>query len=260
MSNEERITYETREDIAYLSMNRPPVNAIDQAMVHAMHDALRKAGDDSAVRAIVIASALDGIFCGGMDLRMANAATVLEIHEYLYDFYIGTLDIQYSLTKPTIASINGPARGAGMTVAITCDVALAADDIDLAYPEIDVGQIPAIHYVHLPRQISRNKAFELLFGGKPISATEAHDLGLINQLAPRDQLASATHAMARSMIQDNRSAWIFTSAVAPISSAYAGDKSLSGGRTNRVLVQAWFQPLITHQPNRFLEDTFPALR
>ena len=62
-----------------------------------------------------------------------------------------TMDIQYAMRKPTIAAINGPARGAGMTLSITSDVIVAAGDIDLGYPEIDIGLIPAIHYVDLPR-------------------------------------------------------------------------------------------------------------
>jgi len=76
-------------------------------------------------------------------------------------------------------------------------VILAADDIDLGYPEIDVGVIPAIHYVHLPRQISRHKAFELLFIGKPIPAAEAASLGIINHAVPRAELMDRAFAMAR---------------------------------------------------------------
>ena len=196
MSDGHRVNYETRDKIAYIMMNRPPVNAIDNAMVRALHAALKRAAADKRIRAIVIGSAIKGVFSGGMDLHMAASSTSLQIRDFLRAFYIGTMDIQYELPKPVIASINGPARGAGMTVAITCDVVLAADDIDLAYPEIDVGQIPAIHYVHLPRQISRHKAFELLFGGLPIAAAEACELGLINRLTPRDELESATHSMA----------------------------------------------------------------
>jgi enoyl-CoA hydratase/carnithine racemase len=101
------------------------------------------------------------------------------------------------MTKPTIAAVNGPARGAGMTLSITSDIILAADDVDLGYPEIDVGVLPAIHYVHLPRQISRHKAFELLFGGKPISAREAASLGIINHAVPRAELMARAFSTAQ---------------------------------------------------------------
>ena len=199
--NDARIRYEVRENVAYVMLARAPVNALDLEMVHAIHDALRRAGSDANVRAIVVTSALENVFCAGMDIHMANNSTALQIREFLYEFYITTMDIQYSMPKPIIASINGPARGAGMTIAITCDVIVAADDIDLAYPEINVGQIPAIHYVHLPRQISRHKAFELLFGGAAIPAVEARDLGLINRLVPREQLNAETSAMAKLFTQ-----------------------------------------------------------
>ncbi len=197
MSTEHRVDLDVRGDIAWIAMNRPPVNAVDHTMIDAIHDAFLEADRDPAVRAIVLASALESVFCGGMDLRMVDAGDAEDLRAFVNKFYMRTMDIQYALTKPSIAAINGPASGAGMTLAINCDVCVAADDIDLGYPEIDVGVIPAIHYVHLPRQISRNRAFELLFGGQPIPATEALNLGLVNRIAPRQELAAATERMAR---------------------------------------------------------------
>lgn len=196
MTAPERIQYSVENAIATIALHRAPVNAIDHAMIDAIHAALRKADRDPAVRVILIASALPGMFCGGMDLKMVAAGDSLDLRAFVYKFYMETMDIQYRLTKPTIAVINGPARGAGMTLAITCDMSVAADDIDLGYPEIDIGLIPAIHYVHLPRQISRHKAFELLFGGQPIPAAEAAALGLINHVVPRAELTDRAKALA----------------------------------------------------------------
>jgi enoyl-CoA hydratase/carnithine racemase len=197
MSSNDRIDYTVQDRVAVIAMNRAPVNAIDHPMIDAIHAALRRADADRDVRAVILTSALPGMFCGGMDLRMVAQGDVQDLRAFVHKFYIGTMDIQYVMTKPTIAAINGPARGAGMTLSITSDVIVAADDIDLGYPEIDVGVIPAIHYVHLPRQISRHKAFELLFGGKPIPAPEAAALGIINRVVPRDELVTAAFTMAR---------------------------------------------------------------
>ena len=180
-------------------MNRAPVNAIDHPMIDAIHVALRRADRDAEVRAILVCSALDGLFCGGMDLKMVDRGDALDLREFVYKFYMETMDIQYRLTKPSIAVINGPARGAGMTLAINCDMIIAADDIDLGYPEIDVGLIPAIHYVQLPRQISRYKAFELLFLGQPIAAVEAARIGLINHAVPRAELPAKATALATAL-------------------------------------------------------------
>ncbi len=197
MSAEDRIEYDVTDHVAVIAMKRPPVNAIDHAMIDAIHAALLKANADPAVRAVILTSALPGMFSGGMDLRMVVEGDAQDLRAFVTKFYIGTMDIQYVMKKPTIAVVNGPARGAGMTLSITSDVILAADDIDLGYPEIDVGVIPAIHYVHLPRQISRHKAFELLFIGKPIPAAEAASLGIINHAVPRAELMDRAFAMAR---------------------------------------------------------------
>lgn len=197
MSRQDRITYSVQDRIATIAMIRPPVNAIDHAMIDAVHAAFREADADTDVRAVILTSALPGVFCGGMDLTMARQGSALDLRAFLYKFYIETMNIQYAMTKPTVVAINGAARGAGMTLGITSDVIIAADDVDLGYPEIDVGLIPAIHFVHLPRQIGRHKAFELLFGGKPIPAREAASLGLINRAVPRDELMAAALASAR---------------------------------------------------------------
>ena len=197
MSAEHRVDYNVEDRVARIALNRPPVNAIDHAMIDAIHVALRRADADPDVGAIIITSALPGMFCGGMDLRMVLAGDTSDLRAFVYKFYLDTLNLQYALTKPTIAAINGPARGAGMTLAISCDVMLAADDVDVGYPEIDIGLIPAIHYVHLPRQIGRHKAFDLLFGGKPVPATEAAALGIFNEVVPRAALADRATAMAK---------------------------------------------------------------
>lgn len=197
MSSKPLIDYTTRDRVAIISLHRPPVNAIDHALLDAFHEALRRAEGDTAIRAVIITSALPGMFCGGMDLKMVAAGDVADLRGFVYKFYIETMNIQYAMTKPTIVAINGPARGAGMTLSITSDVIIAADDIDLGYPEIDIGLIPAIHFVHLPRQLSRHKTFELLFGGKPIAAVEAVRLGIVNEAVPREELLDRAMAMAQ---------------------------------------------------------------
>lgn len=196
MSADAAVDYTVSDRIATIAMRRAPVNAIDHPMIDAIHAALRRAEGDRDVRVILLTSALDGLFCGGMDLKMVDRGDALDLRRFVYKFYMETMDIQYRLTKPNIAVINGPARGAGMTLAINCDMIVAADDVDLGYPEIDVGVIPAIHYAHLPRQISRNKAFELLFLGKPVSATEAAAIGLINYAVPRADLMTKARELA----------------------------------------------------------------
>lgn len=197
MNSEQPVTYAVKDHVGYICMNSAPVNVIDHTMLDALHQALRRADKDSSARAVILTSGLAGMFCGGMDLRMTAAGDAQSLREFVYKFYLETMDIQYAYSKPTIAMLNGPARGAGMTLSITCDMIVAADDIDLGYPEIDVGLIPAIHYVHLPKQVGRHKAFELLFGGNPISSKEAAAMGLINYAVPAAKLHRFTSDLAR---------------------------------------------------------------
>lgn len=193
------VTYDVSDRVARVTMTHGKVNMVDHRLVDALHAAYRKADADPDVGAVLLLSGIDGIFCGGMDLRMTLAGSVLDLRAFARKLYIGTLDIAYSMSKPIIAVINGPARGAGMTLAITCDMIVAADDTDIGYPEIDVGLIAAIHNVHLARQVGRAKAFELLMGGRPISTREADHLGLVNHAVPRDELIARATDLAQVM-------------------------------------------------------------
>ena len=199
MAVENLMRYELVDGVAVLTMQRPPVNAVNHALVDAIHAAFRSADSDPSVRAIVLTSAFDRAFSGGMDLEVMKDADGLKLRTFLDKFYMGTLDLQYRLSKPTIAAVNGPARGAGVTLAVTCDMIVMAEEADLGYPEINVGLIPAIHFVHLPLQIGRHKAFELLFTGEPLPAREAAALGLINHAVPRASLMPRALDLARTM-------------------------------------------------------------
>ena len=184
----ELISYEVRGRIAVITMRRAPVNAVNFAFIDAIHAAWRRADKDSGVRVIILTSALDKAFSAGMDLDMIAGKGGAGLRAFLEKFYLETLDIQYRLTKPTIAAVNGRARGAGVTLAITQDIIVASDDTDFGYPEIDLGLIPAIHFVHLPRTVGRHQAFEYLFTGEPIPARKAEAMGLINHAVPKAEV------------------------------------------------------------------------
>ncbi len=196
MSAYRRIRYEVRDRIAEITMIREPVNAIDMALAQEIVHAYGRVREDPEVRAVILTSACKQAFSAGMDLKMIRGKTGLDLRNFLEVLYFGMHDAQYRLGKPSIAAVNGPAWAAGVTLAVSCDMIVAADDIDLSYPEIDVGVIPAMHYVHLPRQIGRHKAFELLFTGNAISAKDAEARGLVNYAVPRDQVMDKARELA----------------------------------------------------------------
>ena len=88
--------------------------------------------------------------------------------------------MQYRMGKPTIAAIDGAVRAGGMTIAISCDMIIAGDASTFGYPEIDVGLIPAIHFVQLPRLVGKHQAFGPLFLGDPFDAATAFRMGLLS--------------------------------------------------------------------------------
>ena len=196
MPDYKRIRYEVRDRIAEVTMIREPVNAIDMLLAEEVVDAYTRVRRDPDVRAVILTSDCKAAFSAGMDLKMIRGKSGVDLRNFLERLYFGMHDAQYRLAKPSIAAVNAPARAAGVTLAVSCDMIVAADDIDLSYPEIDVGVIPAMHYVHLPRQIGRHKAFELLFSGKPIGAKEAEARGLVNYAVPREHVIAKARELA----------------------------------------------------------------
>jgi enoyl-CoA hydratase/carnithine racemase len=197
MPNFETVDYAVKDRVAEITMRRAPVNAINHALIDDILAAYRLARDDENVRAVILTSAFEAAFSAGMDLAMIRGGSGLDLRRFLEKLYFGMHDLQYRMGKPTIAALTGPARAAGVTLAVSCDVLIASETASIGYPEIDVGVIPAMHFVHLPRQIGRHKAFELLFGGKPISVAEAERHGLVNRVVPQTQVLAEARVLAQ---------------------------------------------------------------
>jgi len=188
MSEAEFVRYEIRDRVAEITLAREPVNAINHQLIEELLAAYARARADENARAVILKSDCAKAFSAGMDLKMIRGGSGLDLRRFLEKLYMGMHDAQYRMGKPTIAAIEGPARAAGMTLAVSCDMLIAADDVDFSYPEVVVGVIPAMHFVHLPRQIGRHKAFELLFTGDTMTASEAAARGLVNYAVPRAQV------------------------------------------------------------------------
>ena len=99
--------------------------------------------------------------------------------------------------KPTIAAIDGAVRAGGMTIAISCDMIIAGDASTFGYPEIDVGLIPAIHFVQLPRLVGKHQAFGPLFLGDPFDAATAFRMGLLSEVVPKGTALDRAREIAR---------------------------------------------------------------
>jgi enoyl-CoA hydratase/carnithine racemase len=190
------IQYVVKDSVAEILFNNPPVNGLSHEVMDALMAALSRARDDAQVRAVIIASAIPGRFCGGLDLGVFLDSTPAQKHAMVNKLYAKLCDVQFDLGKPCIAAITGAARGGGMSLAISCDMIVAADNATFGYPEIEIGLLPAIHYTHLPRIVGRYRAFDLLFTGRAFGAHEALDIGLISRSVPEAWSGSVRHTRA----------------------------------------------------------------
>jgi enoyl-CoA hydratase/carnithine racemase len=202
----EDLRYDVSDQIAEISLARPPVNALSFSLIEQLIAALRRAAADENVHAVVLTSALPRHFCAGLDLGMILGKSATELRRLLDKLYVELADAQYNLGKPSIAAVGGAARGGGMTLAISCDVLLAGASASFGYPEIDLGLVPAIHFVHLPRIVGRHRAFELLFSARTFGADEALSLGLVSRIVPDETVRDEARAMARVFATKSRTA------------------------------------------------------
>ncbi|WP_089937505.1 enoyl-CoA hydratase/isomerase family protein [Candidatus Entotheonella palauensis] len=176
------VRYEVKDHVATLTMDRPPVNALDFKLMDDILAALRRAGDDPEVRAVVVNSAAERAFCAGLDLKAIQEWSSSDVKRFLEKIYIELYDVQNGLGKPSVAAVRGAARGGGISIAISCDMIVAGETSSFSYSEIHVGLIPAIHLIHLPRLVGRYRAFDLLFNGPAFGANEAVDIGIVSRV------------------------------------------------------------------------------
>lgn len=193
------VDYRVRDAVAEIVLDNPPANAITAAMVEGILAALARAAADDQVRAVILASAVPGRFCAGLDLNLLEGAPPERMRSLVERLYTGITEAQFRLGKPSIAAVSGAARGGGMTLAISCDLIVAGRSTSFGYPEIDVGLLPAIHFTHLHRIVGRHRAFDLLFTGRSFDVNEAAGLGLVNRVVEDAQVLDHARALAQQL-------------------------------------------------------------
>ena len=142
MGDSATATYRVEGPIAVIALDKPPLNLIDTPLLEGLIGGLDRARRDDAVRAVIVATALGDVFSAGLDLNPVLDGGSSVMRALLQDLYIGLYDAQHDLGKPSIAAVRGIARGGGMTIALSCDVVLAADTATFGYPELKVGILP----------------------------------------------------------------------------------------------------------------------
>jgi 2-(1,2-epoxy-1,2-dihydrophenyl)acetyl-CoA isomerase len=191
----EAIRVEVADTVATVTLNRPDsLNSLNTAMRGELLAAFKAAGRDEAVRAVVITGEGRG-FCSGADLRGGSGER--DFRRVLTNEYNPLITAIRELPKPVIAAVNGVAAGAGVSLALACDLVYAAEDARFIWAFVRIGLVPDSGSTRtLVRALGRHRAARLIFGGEPLAAAEAHAAGLVNEVVPAAQLATTAHAAA----------------------------------------------------------------
>ena len=186
------VTYELRNRVAWLTINRPEAhNALNKAVRDGLFAGVRRFNDDDDAAVLVLTGAGSKAFCAGGDLKeMADNALQVPPIDFVPQF-----GRNIEVTKPTIAAVNGAALAGGFLLAQTCDLAIAADTARFAISEVKVGR-GAPWAAPLPWLIPPRIAMQILLTGDPINARRAHEVGLVNEVVPADELVDATQRLA----------------------------------------------------------------
>ncbi len=188
--------YQTEGALATITLNRPPLNLIDQKMATEYMNALDLADNDPSVKVIILAGSGKGL-SGGVDIRFIENIDGSEMRSFLELFYVKLTNRVRALNKPIIASVHGYAREGACTLAFACDMIVASEDATFGYPGIrNLAAPPGMHVWHLQRLIGRMKAAELIFTAEPIGAKEADRAGLITRVVPNEELKGQTLKLA----------------------------------------------------------------
>jgi methylglutaconyl-CoA hydratase len=198
------ITYEVNNRIAVITLNRPEKrNALNGAMVAELQAAFRQAGEDDAVKVIVLKGAGDA-FCAGADLEYLQQLQRNTYEENLADSraLMQLMQQIYYHDKIVIAQVEGHAIAGGCGLVTLCDLSYAVPEAQLGYTEVKIGFIPALVSVFLVRKTGEGKARELLLTGKLIGAEKAREYGLINEVVPRVGIAAHVNQIATALCNE----------------------------------------------------------
>lgn len=186
------LLYEVRDGVATITLNRPEVyNACNNELTFELQDAIKDAAKDNLVRVVVFTGS-GKAFCSGQDLKDAASQGVRSYMDSVFKRYNPIIRGLRNLPKPVICRLNGVAAGAGCSLALACDIIIAAETASLTEAFISIGLVTDSGSSYfLPRLIGYSKAFEMATMPRKIPAQEAFTMGLVNRVVPAEQLDAA---------------------------------------------------------------------
>ena len=185
MSSEgnEFITLEIHDGVAKLSLNRPPLNVMNLAMLQQMEATLEKAASDTSIRVLVV-QAKGKAFSAGVDVADHTADKVGEMIPLVDRVCKALADFPV----PTLAAVHGHALGGGCELVLCCDLAVMAAEASIGQPEIYLAALAPIAALRLPYLVGYRMAADILLTGRRLTSEEAVKAGLVNAVVPQDQV------------------------------------------------------------------------
>lgn len=193
----EFVRLEVEDGIGTIRLDRPPMNALNLQVQQELGAAAAEASSRDDVAAVIVYGG-EKVFAAGADIKQMQAMSYVDMVRASHGLQDFTRALA-SIPKPTVAAITGYALGGGCEVALACDFRIAADNATLGQPEIALGIIPGAGGTQrLARLVGVAKAKDLVFSGRFVKAQEALAIGLVDELAPADEVyAVARQRMSR---------------------------------------------------------------
>jgi len=179
--------------VAWCTMHRPPLNLLEPGSIQALRDAFLHLAADDELRAVVLTGAARA-FCAGMDVRVLRDLDVRGARGLITALH-GAIEAVHHAPVPVVAAVNGPCLGAGLEIALACDLRLASTSATFGLPEVRVGVPSVIEAALLPPLVGPGRAAELLLTGEAVTAERALAWGLVNHVVEGPSLRSAVDAL-----------------------------------------------------------------
>jgi enoyl-CoA hydratase len=201
------LQYDVRDRIAHVTINRPEkLNALNAEAKRELMEVITAIQADRGVDVVVITGAGEKAFVAGTDI-----AELAELdRESGEEFSAGGQEVFDRIeesSKPVLAAVNGYALGGGCELALACHLRIASENARFGQPEVQLGIIPGYGGTQrLARLVGRGRAMEMILGGAPVDAAEAHRIGLVNAVVSRDELLKTAHDLARRIASNGQAA------------------------------------------------------
>jgi enoyl-CoA hydratase len=216
----ENIIVEAKENVTYITINRPDqLNALNKLTIEELSAAFSNAEDDSNTRAVILTGSGEKAFVAGADIKEFADFSIEEGKSLSAEGHTKLFNLVENLSTPVIAAINGFALGGGLELAMSCHIRVASVNAKLGLPEVSLGVIPGYGGTQrLAQLVGRGKANEMIMTAGMISAEDAKNTGLVNEVVELDELLPYCTKMASKIARNSPRA--ISSAIAAVNAQY----------------------------------------